>query len=506
VNPAVQPVSPRTMREGYDCSALITNAYIIKKQRGGETAEEDVHKLLDFDGVVMTDSGAYQILIYGNVEVQPEEIIDYQEQISTDIATILDIPTTWKATRDHAERSVKETIRRARQLEKSRTRKDILWVGPVQGGQHLDLVAYSARQMGKSHFQIHALGSPTTVMEQYLFDTLVKMILTAKMNLPLERPFHLFGAGHPFMFALAVALGCDMFDSAAYAIYARQNRYMSEHGTSRIDELEYFPCSCPICSKITPGELRQLSARERQGALAKHNLYSSFAEVRRVKQAIVEGRLWEHVESRVRSHPALLQAAKCLKKHELYIEQHSPVTKDSGLFFFDSLGLARPEIVHYKKSLGERYTPPKKSKILVLLPPPSLRPFHKADDIKRVNKRIKQEFPSESELFHVCVYAAPFGVIPLELDEIYPLSQHEIATPVDFETADYVAERVKDYIARFSYKKAVLVEDEALPFKASSMCKRLKSKGLSISALGIGEKLNDEVLSDLMDALRKLMV
>jgi 7-cyano-7-deazaguanine tRNA-ribosyltransferase len=58
-------------------------------------------------------------------------------------------------------------------------------------------------------------------MEQYLFDILVDMIIAAKMNLPPERPLHLFGAGHPFMFALAVALGCDLFDSAAYAIYAR---------------------------------------------------------------------------------------------------------------------------------------------------------------------------------------------------------------------------------------------------------------------------------------------
>ncbi|MCW4055719.1 MAG: tRNA guanosine(15) transglycosylase TgtA, partial [Candidatus Bathyarchaeota archaeon] len=371
INQAVQPVSPRTMREEYDCQALITNAYIMRKQKGEEAAKNGVHKLLDFDGAVMTDSGAYQILVYGKVEVSPEEIIDYQERISTDIATILDIPTTWKTTRDHAKHTVEETIKRAKQLEKIKTREDILWVAPIQGGQYLDLVAHSARRMGRLPFQIHALGSPTTVMEQYLFDTLVEMILTAKMNLPPERPFHLFGAGHPFMFALAVALGCDMFDSAAYAIYARQNRYMSEYGTSRISELEYFPCSCPICSKITPKDMMHMSVHERQEALAKHNLYSSFAEVRRVKQAIIEGRLWEHLESRIRSHPALLQAAKRLRKYEHYVEQRSPVTKASGLFFFDSLGLNRPEIVHYRRNLGERFTPPKKSEILVLLPQPS---------------------------------------------------------------------------------------------------------------------------------------
>jgi len=505
INQAVQPVSPRTMREEYDCQALITNAYIMRKQKGEEAAKNGVHKLLDFDGAVMTDSGAYQILVYGKVEVSPEEIIDYQERISTDIATILDIPTTWKTTRDHAKHTVEETIKRAKQLEKIKTREGILWVAPIQGGQYLDLVAHSARRMGRLPFQIHALGSPTTVMEQYLFDTLVEMILTAKMNLPPERPFHLFGAGHPFMFALAVALGCDMFDSAAYAIYARQNRYMSEYGTSRISELEYFPCSCPICSKITPKDMMHMSVHERQEALAKHNLYSSFAEVRRVKQAIIEGRLWEHLESRIRSHPALLQAAKRLRKYEHYVEQRSPVTKASGLFFFDSLGLNRPEIVHYRRNLGERFTPPKKSEILVLLPQPSERPFHKAEEIKQLNRRIRQDFPLEQELFHVCVYAAPFGVVPLELDEVYPLSQHEIATPVDLETVGYVAERVRDYLASSSYKKIVLVEDAAWKGRVSSACNRLKRKGLSITVLSVREKLNDKVLNDFMSTLRKLV-
>jgi 7-cyano-7-deazaguanine tRNA-ribosyltransferase len=505
INQAVQPVSPRSLHEEYDCQALITNAYIIRKQKGEEATKKGVHALLDFDGAVMTDSGAYQILVYGKVEVNPEEIIDYQERISTDIATILDIPTAWKTTRDHAKHTVEETIKRAKQLEKSKTREDILWVAPVQGGQYLDLVAHSARQMGRLPFQIHALGSPTTVMEQYLFDTLVEMILTAKMNLPPERPFHLFGAGHPFMFALAVALGCDMFDSAAYAIYARQNRYMSEYGTSRISELEYFPCSCPICSKITPKDMMHMSVQERQETLAKHNLYSSFAEVRRVKQAIIEGRLWEHLESRTRSHPALLQAAKRLKKYEHYVEQHSPVTKASGLFFFDSLGLSRPEIVHYRRNLSERFIPSKKSEILVLLPQPSERPFHKAEEIKHLNRKIRQDFPSKQELFHVCVYAAPFGVVPLELDEVYPLSQHEIATPVDLETVGYVAERVREYLAGSSYKKIVLVEDAAWKGRVSSVCNPLKRKGLSITVLSVREKLKDKVLNDFMNTLKELV-
>jgi 7-cyano-7-deazaguanine tRNA-ribosyltransferase len=53
------------------------------------------------------------------------------------------------------------------------------------------LVAKSAKEMGKLPFQIYALGSPTEVMERYRFDVLVDMIMTAKMNLPTEKPLHL---------------------------------------------------------------------------------------------------------------------------------------------------------------------------------------------------------------------------------------------------------------------------------------------------------------------------
>lgn len=506
VNPAIQLIPPRIMNKELGCEALMTNAYILMKQKGEEAIESEVHKLLNFDGVIMTDSGAYQILVYGKVDVSPTEIVHYQEQISTDIATILDIPTSWRSTKEDAEQTVKETIKRAEQLARIKRREDVLWIAPIQGGRYLDLVGYSAKQVGKLPFDIHALGSPTTIMEQYLFDTLVDMILTAKMNMPPQRPLHLFGAGHPFMFALAVALGCDIFDSAAYAIYARQERYMTEYGTGRLNELEYFPCSCPICTRNTPNDVRDMPKIEKHEALAKHNLYTSFAELKRVKQAIIEGRLWEHLEVRIHTHPTLLQAVKRLKKYKKYMERHSPATKKSGLFFFSGLGLVRPEVVRYKKLLKERYSKPKEAEILVLLPQPSKRPFHASKEVNGLAKKLQQKMPGKHTCFHTCVYAAPFGVIPLELDEVYPLSQHEIAEPPDLETIEYVAEQVKDYIAASSYKKVFLIEDTVWKDKISALCKRIKRKDLSITVLSVKEALNDKVLNDVVETLQKSVV
>jgi 7-cyano-7-deazaguanine tRNA-ribosyltransferase len=487
VNPAVQPIPPKRIREDFGFQALITNAYILKRRFQDLPAQKGLHSFLDFKGVIMTDSGAYQILVYGDVEITPEEIVDYQERIDTDIATILDWPTGWRVSRKHAEQTVKETLKRAAELFKIRKRENILWVGPVQGGRFLDLVAKSASEMAKLPFDIYALGSPTEVMENYRFDVLVDMILTAKTNLPIERPFHLFGAGHPFMFSLAVALGCDFFDSAAYAIYARENRYMTETGTVRLEELEFFPCTCPKCANKNPKEVAELPKKERQVFLAEHNLHACLSEIKRIKQAIRDGRLWEHLEFRAHGHPALLQALKKLKKYEELIEKHSPVVKRSGLFFFDSVGLARPEIARHRVRLSERYTPPKEAKTLILMPQTRTRPYHKSEEYKKLVRALRN-FPKEClRGLHICFYEAPFGVVPVEIDEVYPLSQHETALPPDRETVEYVASQVADYISRNNYKVVLLlqnVEDwgEAVLKACRKAC---SAKGLAFKSFNV---------------------
>jgi len=501
INPILQPIPPRKIREEFGFEALITNAYILKKHSQKEPTKNGLHSFLDFNGTVMTDSGAYQILVYGDIEVTPKEIVEYQEHIGSDIATILDIPTGWKVTEDHARRTVDETLRRAKEFFTFKAREDILWVGPVQGGKYLDLVAKSAKEMGKLPFQIHALGSPTEVMERYRFDVLVDMIMTAKMNLPIERPLHLFGAGHPFMFALAVALGCDFFDSAAYSLYAKEGRYMTETGTCRLNELDYFPCACPKCARTSPKQVMELSPKEVRIFLAEHNLYSCAAELKRIKQAIRDGRLWEHLEMRVHAHPALFQAVKRLKKYEDYIELHDSAVKNSGLFFFSSLGLTRPEIVRHRKRLAERYTPSGEAKILLLLPQTRRKPFHKSKVFTDIMGQLHAlEEPSR---FHACFYSAPFGVVPNELDEAYPLSQHETVLAPDKETSEHVATQLFDYISRTDYETVVLLDDsenwgKSILNACRKACAKKKIKFKRIDARKSQEK---NLIADLKDVL-----
>jgi 7-cyano-7-deazaguanine tRNA-ribosyltransferase len=307
------------------------------------------------------------------------------------------------------------------------------------------------------------------------------------------------------LFALAVALGCDLFDSAAYALYARENRYMTENGTWRLSELTYFPCQCSRCTNGTPQKVMEKAPKEREVFLAEHNLYVCQAELRRVKQAIRDGRLWEHVEMRAHAHPALFTALKKLQNHRDFLEEHSPAVKRSGLFFFSSVGLARPEITHYARRLLERYRPPENARVLLLAPQTRKKPFHKAHEFKRVKQVFQRLGDALSTGAHVCFYAAPFGVIPLELDEVYPLSQHETAIPLDKETVEYVASQVSAYLYHVRYEAVVLLHDpqqwgESVKTTCTIACQK---NGAAFEVLDVRAEGSKNILTRLEMILRK---
>ena len=86
INPHLQLVTPQEMR-AMGVEALITNAYIFSQsQQYRERAlSEGLHKVLDFDGVIMTDSGSFQLSVYGQVSITNRETLSFQRDIGSDI-------------------------------------------------------------------------------------------------------------------------------------------------------------------------------------------------------------------------------------------------------------------------------------------------------------------------------------------------------------------------------------------------------------------------------------
>jgi 7-cyano-7-deazaguanine tRNA-ribosyltransferase len=468
VNPNSQTIPTKSLKDVFGFDAVITNSYLVWRKFREEGDVPRIHQLLNFDGVIETDSGAYQILQYGDVEVQPREIIRFQERLDSDLAVILDVPTGQGASKERAKWTVEETIRRADQALKVIERRDILWVGPVQGGVFPDLVAYSAKEMAKRDFPIYALGSPTPVMQQYRYDVMVDMIMAAKLNLPPDRPLHLFGAGHPMMFAMAVALGCDIFDSASYALFARNGRYMTTQGTAKIEDLEFFPCNCPACHKQTPDEVKKYLLMDRDKFLASHNLHVCKAELQTIKQAIVDGRLWELVETRSHSHPALHTAFKRILTYTEKLEEGTPLRKKRGPLIFTQDSLRRPEIIRYQNRLIERYRPPARASKLVLLPESQLEPFREDSNAQNLLRL----FDKRGDV-HLCAYGLTFAIIPQELLDVYPLSQTESALTPTNSTINDALKRITEYMKAASYTRCVIFVEK--PWEAK-VARRLKAK------------------------------
>ncbi|PSQ32100.1 tRNA guanosine(15) transglycosylase TgtA [Halobacteriales archaeon SW_6_65_46] len=351
INPHLQTIAPSELEREFGAEMLITNGYIFygSDDYRERALEEGLHDLLDFSGAIMTDSGSFQLAEYGDIDVDTPEILQFQHDIGSDIGTPVDIPTPPDASREQAERELAAT---EAALETAETVDvgEMLVNAPIQGATQLDLREDAAAHAYTTDLDVFPVGAVVPLLNDYRYDEMVEIVAAAKRGLGADAPVHLFGAGHPMMFALAVAVGCDLFDSAAYALYARDDRYLTVRGTKQLAEMDYFPCSCPVCTSREPSDVRARPDDERETLLARHNLHVSYAELDRVKQAIREGTLLDLVDERARSHPTMVDGYRALLDHAGQLEATDPVRKDS--FSHTSAESARrPEVLRHHERL-----------------------------------------------------------------------------------------------------------------------------------------------------------
>ena len=451
--PALMPViHPRKQAvdvKRYGADIVITNAYLIYKDEElkQKAIEEGLHNLINFDGPVMTDSGSFQLSVYGDVEITNKEVIEFQELIGTDIGTSLDIPTAPFVDREKAESDLEITLERAKEAVgfKKENDMEMLLNSVVQGSTFMDLRQKCASELSKLDADLYPIGAVVPLMESYHYKELVDVVMNSISHLPDNTARHLMGAGHPMIFALAVAMGCDLFDSAAYILYAEDDRLLSTRGTFKLENLQEMPCSCEVCSKYTPDDLRAMPKEKRRDLIAQHNLHVSFAELRLIRQAIYEGSLMELVEERCRAHPALLDAVRQLSNYSDDLERYDPRSKKSAFFYTGPESLGRSEVLRHQQKLLEM---PKKRDLVIL--PPTRKPYSKFISGKLGEFYIygsQQEFDADNTDF--MVLDVPFGLIPLEIDEVYPLSQSAAPKIRDKDGIDFISNFLSDFIENY---------------------------------------------------------
>jgi 7-cyano-7-deazaguanine tRNA-ribosyltransferase len=416
VNPHLRTVAPARMEE-LGAQVLITNGYILygSDDYREQALEQGLHDLYDFSGAIVTDSGSFQLSVYGDeeVDIDTREILAFQRDIGSDIGTPVDIPTPPEAERERAERELATTQERL-ELAVDLDLGDMLLNAPVQGATFTDLRERAGEHARTTGADVFPVGAVVPLLNDYRYAEAVEVALAAKRGLGPAAPVHLFGAGHPMTFALAAAAGCDLFDSAAYALYARDDRYLTVRGTEHLDELEYLPCPCPVCTEHDATSLQAAGEVERERLLAEHNLHVSFVEMRRVRQAIRRGDLLELVEARARSHPTVLSGYRALLDATDDLKRGDPVSKDA-FFHVSTESARRPEVRRHHDRLARL-------------------PIDGDDALLSEGDRND----AYDETWRV---VPPFGPFPRALSETYPLTA-ETPERVDREAREAAAEGV----------------------------------------------------------------
>jgi 7-cyano-7-deazaguanine tRNA-ribosyltransferase len=386
----------------------------------------------------MTDSGTFQSYVYGDLELDPIEIVEFQRDIGSDIGTILDIFGKPDITKKQAEEGMIETIKRAKKSIK--VKKDMNLACTVQGSVYPDLRNKCAQKLSKINSDFFPIGGVVPLMENQKYSDLVRVIISSKKGLDPSKPVHLFGAGHPMIFPLAVALGCDFFDSSAYIKYAKDERMIFPWGTEKLEDINELSCNCPVCSKYKISEFKKLEKNDRTREIAKHNLYISFSEIRKIRNEIEKGSLWELVERRSHSNPHLLEAMNVLKRKDSkdWLEKNEPISKKSAVFYTGSETIHRPIIYRAHKRLLNNYCDKTKDTLVFA---ESEKPY--STSYRNEIKKILSKNPEVGLLVD-----STLGPVPFELDEMYPFAQSVIPRLTDKSTEEIVSNIFNEFTCK----------------------------------------------------------
>jgi len=529
INPNIRTIEPREMWDRYGIQGLITNSYIIWKHDDlkQHAIEKGVHDLIDYPGVIMTDSGTFQSYVYGDVEVGVEEIVEFQRSIGVDIATMLDVFSRPDMTEREVKEAVETTIERCEISIKAA--QGVMLNGPIQGGIYRDLRKQSAQGMGQFDFAVHPIGGIVPIMEQHRYKDLAKIMLSTIGELPPERPRHMFGCGHPMLFSMLIALGADLFDSAAYALFARDDRLLSPQGTYRLNDLHAWPELVPCIVHHTPEQVRKMGDEERTNLLARYNLEVTLAELSRCKQAVHEGTIWQLAEQRSHQHPALREAFLWLTTRpfssgistdaldDLVLDDRSAARDyhpNGGIWENDWSNIinmqtprrkkgerwggedtrSRPHILAARRQLHQRWRPmtSKQGDVLILNGKPG--PWRQRCDLLVL--RLKHVLP-DLEIF----VQTPLGLLPYSLEDLNPFAQVDGPTWLWNRRLNTVLLREELQRLNVDADRIVILDiaQESLIQKASSL---LMKHGLLDDEIIV----DDEVLPALRDDLRRRQI
>ena len=248
----------------------------------------------------------------------------------------------------------------------------------------------------------------------------VDFIVTVREKIGYQKMIHLPAVGNPNNFALFTYLGVDFFDSLSAIIAARNKILFFPTGQYHINKVMELPCSCPSCSKFE-GKPDEMDFK----TILNHNYFMMLNEMKHVRNAIIHGCLRGLVETMVKTSSNLTAVLRNLDmSHYMFLEKRTPVTSKTMILATAKESFCRPEIKRFQCRLIDRYRKPKSTKVLLLLPCSAKKPY----SFSKSHRLYKDQLFSSGNpfVFHEVIITSPLGLVPRELELVYPASCYDI--------------------------------------------------------------------------------
>lgn len=309
------------------CQIELSNTYHLHVRPGDQVIKQlgGLHKFMNWDGPILTDSGGFQVFslaklrnikeegvtFHSHVDgrkifMGPEESMTIQANLGSDIAMAFDECVENPAQYDYAKASCERTLRWLERCKAEHDRLNALpdtvnphqmLFGINQGATYRDLRIWHMQQIAKLNCDGYAIGGlavgePTEVM----YD----IIEAVEPYMPKDKPRYLMGVGTPSNIIEGVARGVDFFDCVMPARNARHGKLFSWQGSLNIKNAKYKlddrpidpACDCPVCRRFSRAYLRHLFTAEEMLGMrlaVMHNLYFYNKLTRRIRESLDAG-------------------------------------------------------------------------------------------------------------------------------------------------------------------------------------------------------------------------
>lgn len=311
---AVKSLTPEDL-DALGAQIILGNTFHLLLRPGMEVmkAHGDLHDFMRWQKPILTDSGGFQVFSLGalrkiseqgvtfkspingsKIFMGPEESMQVQRDLGSDIVMIFDECTPYPATHQQAADSMRLSLRWAERSKRAHEGNSAALFGIVQGGMFPELRMESIAGLTQIGFDGYAIGGLSVGEPKHEMLATLDAVMP---NMPLDKPRYLMGVGTPEDLVEAVRRGVDMFDCVMPTRNARNGHLFTQHGVIKIRNQQYQfdtrpldeACNCYTCRNYSRAYLKHLDkCKEMLGARLNtiHNLHYYLELMQNMREAI----------------------------------------------------------------------------------------------------------------------------------------------------------------------------------------------------------------------------